>query len=146
MQIENIVMQGIDATIEKKLPEFSVSGIKYSRYADDMTVSFSSFSTLPILKEKMECFLKETKPNISPDEIHDIIKQINQSTFVLTDPYERTIFGEYISKLKDAIQKHPQLSKENKHTYIGQINILKRNIHWTGRRISDIKDNLIDCI
>lgn len=57
-QIQNIVMSLFDTKIEKKIPELSWSHIVYSRYADDMTISFPHFSTMDVLKEKMENYIK----------------------------------------------------------------------------------------
>lgn len=151
-QIQNIVMAWFDTKIEKKLPEFPSSNIAYTRYADDITVSFKHFSTMEVLKEKMEFYLKNLQrkePGLHPpsnEELASLIEQFAGDTFILTDNLDLQYLQDQIEKIKIILKNTRFLPYEDLYKYIGIIDAYKKNIKYSNRRITQISDELINVI
>ncbi|MCX6824946.1 MAG: reverse transcriptase domain-containing protein [candidate division SR1 bacterium] len=145
--IQNIVMSKFDAKIEKKLPELTGSHIIYSRYADDIAVSFPHFSTMDVLKEKMENYLADIRGQEMQgrEEIEHIIEKFSKEKFILTDRFELTYLQKQIKELRKFLQQS-SLDPEERCIYIGIIDGYKKSIRYTDWRILDVSDEIIDII
>jgi hypothetical protein len=129
-------MRTVDTNIEKKLPELTCSHMIYSRYADDMTISFASFSTMKVLQEKMTGYqtrIEQSKKTDMTDKryIDDIIENFAQDVFVVTDSFEMDYLGDKIEEIKNTIQNHPKLPNDKKYDYIGTVNHYKQQIKYS---------------
>ena len=51
--IQNIVMRNIDISIEQEILNMHLVDPSYTRYGDDMSISFASFQTLPLLQKQI---------------------------------------------------------------------------------------------
>ncbi|MDR2540882.1 MAG: hypothetical protein LBD11_03755 [Candidatus Peribacteria bacterium] len=116
-QIQNIVMRGFDTKIEKKLPELSCSYMTYSRYADDMSISFKQYLTKDVLEEKFSNYVQSIK-NADEEKMEGILQQFNQEQFVATDNFERKYINQKIEELKTLITASSQFSEPQKKIYI----------------------------
>ncbi len=148
-QIQNIVMRGFDTGIEKIIPELVWSHIIYSRYADDITVSFPHFTTMSVLKEKMWKYIKQFKQKdeniILIEHIENIIKEFSKDTFIITDKFELTYLQGEIDSIKEII-KTSWLQQTELFKQIGRIDQYKKQIKYSDRRITDISDRIIEII
>lgn len=149
-QIQNIVMSSFDTKIEKKLPELGWSQIVYSRYADDMTISFPHFSTLDVLKEKMEKYIQECDIKFwdekAKEKFSQIVNEFTQDTFILTDAFEFSYLQDKIERMKFLIDVNFDIKRNEKEDLIWRLNTFKKNIKYSGRRITDIQKEIIDII
>ncbi|MDR0859876.1 MAG: hypothetical protein LBO09_02615 [Candidatus Peribacteria bacterium] len=105
-QIQNIVMRGFDTKIEKKLPELSCSHLIYSRYADDITLSFLHYTTKDVLEEKFSYYLNKSKKADS-ETLEVLLQQFEKEKFVATDNFERKYITEKIDEFREIIQHLP---------------------------------------
>lgn len=156
-QIQNIVMSTLDSEIEKKIPELVWSHMIYSRYADDITVSFPHFSTLDVLKEKFKGYLdfrkKLRKEDLDNNEDNQKIisyldTMISKGSFIITDRFELKYLQEQIERLKMNLNRYEKRDIDSEEFYklIGIINGYKENISFSGWRIWDIKEELLKVI
>ncbi len=146
-QIQNIVMGGFDMKIEKKLPEMAWPKAVYSRYADDIAVSFPNFQTMEVLEEKMVNYISDIKELglsdlLEDQEVDQIINKFSEDSFYITDNFELKYLQWKIEELKNLVSKL-QISDSKKYYCIGVINGYKKNIKNSGWRIWDIVDELI---
>lgn len=128
------------------MPELSASKITYSRYADDVAVSFPHFSTMSILREKLEGYIKDMKIKRSDEElsedIAEIVERFSRETFIVTDKLDQEYLQEKVQEVKSLLKKLP-LSKEETYKFVGVIDGYKKNIRHSGRRIGDVTDEII---
>jgi hypothetical protein len=110
-------MRGFDTKIEKKLPELSCSYMTYSRYADDMSISFKQYLTKDVLEEKFSNYVQSIK-NADEEKMEGILQQFNQEQFVATDNFERKYINQKIEELKTLITASSQFSEPQKKIYI----------------------------
>lgn len=144
-------MRAVDINIEKKLPELTCSHIIYSRYADDITISFASFTTMNVLQEKMteyQTLIEQSKKTDMTNKqyIDDIMTKFSQDIFVVTDKFEMKYLQEKIEEIKNKIKNHPKLPTEKKYEYIGIVNHYKQQIKYSGWRIDQVADELLEII
>jgi hypothetical protein len=128
-QIQHIVMSKVDSEIERKLPEFSGDyRAIYSRYVDDLAISFPQYATKDILEEKFSNYYQQIqKSSSNPAGLTEIMTQFEKDTFIATDNFERKFINQKIEELRDLIN-NAQVSTEKKYTYIGQLNTYKQRI------------------
>ncbi|MDR0282670.1 MAG: hypothetical protein LBI53_05235 [Candidatus Peribacteria bacterium] len=138
-------MRGFDTRIEKKLPELSVSGYKYSRYADDLTISYKQYHTKDILEEQFSTYQKILESK-SKTEIKTLIEKFPSEVFNVTDDFERKWVRRKIEEFKNLIEYSPSLSKSEKYQYIGMLNTYKQKFRASNRRIDNIKEEIIKLI
>lgn len=77
----------------------------YSRYADDITISFPHFSTKEVLIEKMEKYRNDLNPFIkeqvpTSEEIKETMKRFEEDTFIVTDNFEFKFLQQQINNMK----------------------------------------------
>lgn len=145
-QIQNIVMASSDIRIEKKLPELVWSHMVYSRYADDIAISFPHFSTMEVLKEKMEHYVNELYWDVDQDQLNEFIDTFMHDTFIITDNFEFSYLQERIEKIKFLISVkywRPHIPYEEKAKIIGKVDGFKKQIKYTDRRIDDIQKEIV---
>lgn len=148
MQIQNIVMRGFDTKIEKKLPELTGSHMVYSRYADDITISFPRFSTYDVLEEKMTNYEKDLN-DPTKEKIEEIMKKFPKDIFIITDNFELKYLQSKIISIKEKLQTNCRkwlLSEEQLYIYIWIINSYKNQIKRSNWRIVYIADEIIKII
>ncbi len=158
-QIQNIVMAWFDPKIEKKLPELQGAKMVYSRYADDITVSFPHFSTKSVLEEKLWKYASDffINPYPTPQEdpptaekLRTLVENFAKETFILSDDFEFKFLQEKIKEIEEYIEGREYdrwiISKEEKYAYIGIIHKYKQQIKYSGRRIADVADEIIEVI
>ncbi|MDR2190162.1 MAG: hypothetical protein LBP53_03040 [Candidatus Peribacteria bacterium] len=128
-QILNIVMAKVDSEITRKLPEcFGHYRTIYSRYVDDLTISFDKYPTKDVLEEKFDTYCRNIqKAQSDPNTLTNIMNQFQNDTFIATDNAERTFIQTKIEELKNIIQQ-AQISQDKKFTFIGQLNKYKGQI------------------
>ncbi|MDD2536981.1 MAG: reverse transcriptase domain-containing protein [Candidatus Absconditabacteria bacterium] len=144
-QIQNIVMKGFDNKIEKKLPELISSHAIYSRYADDLTISFRHYITRDVLQEKIDKYI-EILNDENKQKFQNLMESFPNERFIVTDNHERKYINKQIKKVNELIQNSPLFTEEEKYDYIGVINTYKQRIEYSNRRIDYIKDELIKII
>ncbi len=144
-QIQNIVMRGFDTEIEKKLPELSVSGYKYSRYADDLTISYKHHHTKDVLEEQFSTYQKILESK-NKTEIKTLMETFPSEVFNVTDDSERKWVRRKIEEFKKLIEYSPALSKSEKYQYIGILNTYKQRFRASSRRIDNIQEEIIKLI
>ncbi|MDR0369248.1 MAG: hypothetical protein LBH96_01590 [Candidatus Peribacteria bacterium] len=128
-QIQHIVMSKTDSEIAKTLPEFlgHYRGV-YSRYVDDLAVSFKQYPTKDVLEEKFTTYAQNIEHFKSdPTTLTQILQQFENDTFIATDKFERTFITQKVEELKKLINS-AQISSEKKYQYIGQLNAYKQKI------------------
>jgi len=141
----------LDNKIEKRLPELNDPMPKYTRYADDMAISFKHYTTKGVLIEKFESYFQSIQQGEKPDGISikehmdRIMCQFMDEKFIITDRSEHKYLIEQIEKLKGLINDLP-LSDEVKYDYIGQIHTYKQRIEFSKWRIENIKNEIIKII
>ena len=123
----------------------------YSRYADDMAISFPHFSTLDVLKEKMERYIQ----NLQNDGLRTsiLLDEFSKDTFIVTDNFEQKYLQKKIEDIKEIIKK-PLTSaydgvyrdEEKIYKQVGTIDAYKKNIKYSTWRISDIHDEILKVI
>lgn len=148
-QIQNIVMASFDRKIEKKIPELSWSHVVYSRYADDMTISFPHFSTMEVLKEKMEHYRKKFNYELgdgAKDKIYAAADEFSKDTFIITDNFEFSYLQEKIERMRWLIHVDYRFERKEKEGIISALDSFKKNIKYTNRRIDAIQKEIIDII
>lgn len=122
----------------------------YSRYADDIAISFPHFSTMEVLKEKMEKYLqeleeKEQEETTLSERIQNVMAKFSQETFTVTDKFELTYLQEKLKEMKDKI-KNLSLSEGEQFAHIGILNGYKQKLKYSKWRIWDIEDALFEII
>jgi CHAD domain-containing protein len=111
----------------------------YSRYADDIAISFPHFSTMEVLKEKMEKYLqeleeKEQEETTLSERIQNVMAKFSQETFTVTDKFELTYLQEKLKEMKDKI-KNLSLSEGEQFAHIGILNGYKQKLKYSKWRI-----------
>ena len=144
-QIQNIVMKGFDTKIEKRLPELSTSDIFYSRYADDLTISFRQYHTKDVLQEKFWEY-ESILMGKNREKIKNLIEKFPSEVFNATDNFERKYISEKIEELKNIIKNSSFIYDKEKYQYIGILNTYKQKIRKANRRIDNITDEIIKII
>ncbi len=122
----------------------------YSRYADDMTISFPHFSTMEVLKGKMEKYIedieeKEGMEISSSEEIAETIKRFSEDTFILTDRFEFRYFKGKLQEMKEKLQQS-SISRGEIYEHVGILDGYRKNIRDSNRRVRDITDEIIKII
>ncbi len=148
MQIQNIVMRWFDTKIEKKLLELLGSDMIYSRYADDLTISFPHYNTYEVLKEKLLDYennlLKPTK-----ETIQELMQKFQWDVFIITDNFEFKYLQTKIIDIKEKLQTSRWkwiISEEELYKYIWIINGFKKQIRYSKWNVVDITNELIKII
>jgi hypothetical protein len=121
----------------------------YSRYADDLAISFPYFSTMEVLQEKMKGYIKalEKKDN---DEFHEekisaLFDQFAKDTFIITDSFEHKYLQQNIEKIKTLL-KTSEVDEKDIYKYVGIVDNYRKNIKSSDRRITDIQDEILKII
>jgi len=144
-QIQNIVMLSVDKAIEKRLPELHASDAIYSRYADDMAISFPCFRTMTVLEEQFRNYLKIFHHG-TKDQCQQAIENFSQEKFILTDNYEHKYLTASIKKIRKLISDSPHFTEDEKYQHIGIIDTYKKRIERSGRRIEEIEKEILQII
>lgn len=151
-QIQNIVFSSLDIQIEKKIPELVWSHMVYSRYADDMAISFPHFSTLDVLKEKMERYIQNFQ-ELGWISTETLLDEFSKDTFIVTDNFEQKYLQKKIEDIKEIINKPLTsaydgvcIDEEKIYKQVGILDAYKKNIKYSTWRISDIHDEILKVI
>jgi hypothetical protein len=144
-QIQNIVLRWVDTGIERKLPELNASHVIYSRYADDITISFPYFTTKEVLNEKFHNYIKKLKELQNLEDLDQILNSFSQDSFILTDRHEHKYLNSRIEEIKKIIED-TNIPNDRREKYISIINNYKKQIRFSGWRIVDVSDNIIDIL
>ena len=118
----------------------------YSRYADDITLSWKHYATKEILTEKFDAYEEILNKKNKKEEFQKLMDNFPQEVFNATDNFERKYINERINKIKKLINKSSFLTEDEKCQYIGIINTYKKRIQATNRRIDNIQDEIIKII
>ncbi|MDR0859480.1 MAG: hypothetical protein LBO09_00405 [Candidatus Peribacteria bacterium] len=140
-------MRGFDSKIERRLPELNDPIPSYSRYADDIAISFDQYTTKSVLEEKLETYFERIQQCGKEDlvliqeHMDKIMQQFMQEKFIITDRSERKYLMEYIGKLKKLVHSLP-LSDQLKYLFIGNLNTYGKKIGFSQWRIEEIKEEI----
>jgi len=140
-QILNIVLTKLDIVLETELPNMVWPHVKYSRYADDITISFPHFSTKDVLQETFETYQKEYQ-----EDRQWMIQSFEKNTFILTDKHDLHYLQEQIKKIEEQIHDDWWLDNETKYAYISTIHQYKQQIHYTDWNIQTVVTKIIELI
>ena|GEM_PF-3103305 len=111
----------------------------YSRYADDVTISFPYFSTMDVLKERMEKYLqnleeKENAEKSLSEQVQEVMDEFSKDIFTVTDNFELTYLQTKLKEMKDKI-KILSISEGEQFAHIGVLDGYKKRIKYSQRRI-----------
>lgn len=154
--IQNIVMSEIDKKIEKLLFSLHYPNAKYSRYVDDMTVSFSARPTSIVLQEQCKKYITQLEDTLSLENIEEkknsfkqIVSDIQSHTFTLTDKSEHVFLMDRSRNIINFFREKIENSEDNnemKTVFSDLIDTLLKlnwsNIHYSWDRIKDIQKKL----
>jgi hypothetical protein len=152
-QIQNIVMASFDARVEEKLPELIGTHMIYSRYVDDMSISFPHFKTKEVLEEKMLDYKKSLADILMQSTPGD--KQLDKreeqflhDTFIITDDFELDYLTQQIKQLEKIVWEKEYLFSEYAFTaLIGKLHTYKQRIRYSDRRMTThVRDKMLSII
>ena len=144
-QIQNITMRKVDTKIEMKLWELWLENPVYSRYADDIALSFSNFETKGTLQKKMDWYVSDLEEHkMDRNAIKDILEKLYFEPIYFANSDEYELFGDYRRKFKEFIESNSVLSDDDRFIFDARI----RTFAFCGsfgfeRDIKDIKDALL---
>jgi len=149
--IQNIVLTATDIAIEKTIPNLIWHNMQYSRYADDITISFPHIITMEVLQEKCSYYIKqlhEIQNSNQKENLKQIINEFRNNKFIVSDNYELTYLQDSINTIKWIIKKIPNsiVSEQDRYAVIGIIDKYKEQIKYSWLWIDAIKDEIIDII
>ena len=147
-------MRKFDIKIEEKLPEFSIIDPIITRYADDITFSFSHYATRDIIKETLDPYIHALQTLPTPNktvlhcrqEIKQLMEDFPQIIFNTTDNFDRKYLIDRIKEIRKAIKDHPKLTEKEKYAYIKILDHYKQQIVTSTRNINNIVEELIKII
>lgn len=150
-QVMNIVLAKMDTEIEKKLtsilPEFV-----YTRYIDDIAVSFPHYTTKVQLEKQLKKYTEMSKRlhmrANKTDVFEQLINDLTQESFVVTDKYELSLLQEIVSTIKNGLQEYAFLFADDVYSLlIWQLDKRKQQISMPGENvIQEIKNTLLEVI
>ena len=172
--IQNIVLASTDAAIERQIPQLIGHNTQYSRYADDIAISFPYMTTMSVLQENFQAYIKqleeiqqsqktqeEQKSNLQEEiqqsqktqeeqksNLQNILESFKKETFHISDKYELQYLRENIKSIKDQIKDigNKILSEEELYQAIGTINQYKKQIEYTWWRMSMVREPILQTI
>lgn len=120
--IQNIVMKELDSKMILKLPELLWEEFAYTRYADDIAISFANYITKNILTEKLDelkIYLDSIDHNTSTNNIRNKLEKFN---FVITDSSEKKYIINGLNNIKNDVKNSNILSSDQIYTIIWLLN------------------------
>ena len=152
-QLQNIVMASLDAKVEDTLPELVWSHMIYSRYADDLQVSFPHFKTKEVLEEKMLGYKKSLADILmisatKDEQLPMREEQFMRDNFVVTDSFELSYLDQQIEQLQKILKEKKYICTDEAYTtLVGKLHTYKQRIRRSDWRMTThLRDKMLDII
>ena len=148
-QLINIVMASLDGEIEKKLLEVLGESFVYTRYIDDISISFPHYPTFPQLQNLMENYRRELEKLVSQratTHILELCQRFSTEKLFISDGYELTHLEKCINNLITLCKKTTWKNEILTHQAVGVLHGYKKQIVYIPYTIKNLRDEIIKVI
>lgn len=147
-QLINMILSSVDADIEEKMLELVWENGIYTRYIDDISISFPHYPSMEILKEKSQWYIDSAKKITTAHDqliaIKELVQSFSNEVFHIADNYEFSYIQSLVRTLETELNKHKNHSNGSEiYWYIWILHNYKNQIINIHTHIRDMQDNFL---